>query len=63
VIVTCNDIECKNYKQGECVAQSLDHTADRICITGRRKVEAEYKDMIRDTKPIDYKECEKAVSN
>lgn len=63
MVITCSDVECKNYKNGKCMATALDHTADRICITGRNKVEPEYKQLIRNNEPIDFKKCEKDVSN
>jgi hypothetical protein len=37
MIVTCNDTECKYYSNAVCTAPTVDHTADRFCITGRRK--------------------------
>lgn len=61
--ITCSDVECKNYKNGSCMATALDHTADRICITGRNKVEPEYKQMIRNSRPIDFTKCYKSESN
>jgi len=63
VTVTCGDTECKFYNPNGCQATAIDHTADRFCTAGRNKVEPEYKQMMRYNSPIDYKRCEKDVSN
>ena len=57
--VTCPDTECKYYSPNGCTADVVAHTVDRFCVTGRRKVEPPYKDMMRYGKPIDYMRCGK----
>lgn len=59
----CNDTECQFYKQGICVSADRYHSTDRFCVTGRRKQEPEYKQMMRYGKSIDYTKCEKDVGN
>ena len=36
-VVTCSDFECEHYQAGQCIAPAVDHTADRFCVTGRRR--------------------------
>ena len=62
-LVTCPDTECKYYHVDGCTADVVAHSTDRFCITGRRKQEPEYKQMMRYGKPIDYKKCEKDVGD
>lgn len=33
----CGDTKCKFYNPNGCTAGDIDHTADRFCITGRRR--------------------------
>jgi len=62
-VIYCDDTECKYYSTAGCTAVDIHHSTDRFCVTGRRTKQPEYKQMMRYNSPIDYKRCEKDVSN
>ena len=63
MIVTCGDIECKYYNPNGCTADEVDHSADRFCITGRRKQQEDYTDLMRAGNPNCHKYGGKWVNN
>lgn len=47
MVVTCTDVECKYYSEGNCTASNIDHSPDRFCTTGRRKPQNETEDLMK----------------
>lgn len=59
----CNDTECQYYKQSGCISVDRHHSADRFCITGRRKPKDDIKQLMRESEPKGYKRRGKWVGN
>lgn len=63
-IATCPNNNCKHHNGNDgCKLKKISLSTDLFCLSYQRRYEAEYKDMIRNSKPIDFKRCEKDVIN
>jgi hypothetical protein len=62
-IAHCPETECIHHNPNGCTADVIWHSTDRFCVSFKRKVDGEYKQLIKNTQPIDFKRCEKDVSN
>ena len=49
--ITCSDSECKFYDAGNCTADTISHTSDRFCVTGRRRPRDETAELMQQFKP------------
>ena len=59
----CDDIECQYYKQGVCLSDDRYHSADRFCITGRRKPRDDTAELMRAGNPNCHTASGKYKSN
>lgn len=58
----CGDVECKYNSPNGCTRPIVSHTADRICIDGRRK-RNDTAEMMQASAPSGHKRGGKWVSN
>ena len=63
MIVECGDIECKFYEKGYCIAETIHHTAERFCTTGKRKPKDDTEQLMRESEPRGFKRAGTWVSN
>lgn len=63
IVVFCPETNCQNYDDKGCTASVIYHSTDLFCVSYKRKDDNDYKQLMQDNKPIDFKKCEKAVSN
>jgi len=59
----CDDQECQYHSAAGCTASEIYHSTDRFCTTGRRRQRDDTRELMKNNEPINYKRCEKDVSN
>jgi len=58
VIANCPEIGCKNHNGNDgCKLKKISLSTDLVCLSYQRKYEAEYKEMMRNSEPIDFIKC------
>jgi hypothetical protein len=58
----CPETECIHYNPSGCTAGEIWHSTDLFCVTYKRKERNETEQLMRKG-PLDFKRCEKLVSN
>jgi len=59
MIAHCPQSRCIHHNLNGCKADVIYHSTDGFCVSYRRKVEVEYRQMMQYGKPIDYRMCDK----
>lgn len=64
VIATCSEVGCKNHNGDDgCKLKHITLSTDLFCLSYQRRVEAEYKQLMRESEPKGYRRSGKWVSN